>query len=156
MGSKTVVYRQKVEDNLSESFKHLKRLNDAFSQLQLHYDIPLNKQSYRKILTDLPSLAYSDQIIYRFSKAQDTTGAKFFKTFLLYQGENVDKPFLDILDRFEKMEMVNIDEWFFLREIRNEITHEYEDNEELAKNILNAIYKHKNQLKKIINTVKIG
>ena len=52
--------------------------------------------------------------------------------------------------------MVNIDEWFLLREIRNEITHEYEDNEELAKNILNAIYKHKNQLKKIINTVKIG
>jgi len=44
-------------------------------------------------------LAYSDQSIYRFSKLQDCMGAKLFKSVLLYQGENVNKPFLDILNQ---------------------------------------------------------
>ena len=153
MGSKVVVYRQKVEDNLSESLKHLKRLNDAFSQLQLHYDIPLNKESYRKILTDLPSLAYSDQIIYRFSKLQDCMGAKLFKSILLYEGENVDKPFLDILNQLEKMDIIDVDEWFEIRDLRNEIAHDYEENEAFAIDIINTIYKLKNDLGNVLESV---
>jgi uncharacterized protein with HEPN domain len=151
-----MIYKKKLEKIIEEINIHLNRIDEAFDELNKKYSFPLNDKDFENLIKNRVDLAFADQIIYRFSKAQDTTGAKFFKTFLLYQGENVDKPFLDILDRFEKMEIVNIDEWFLLREIRNEITHEYEDNEELAKNILNAIYKHKNQLKKIINTVKIG
>jgi len=153
MGSKTLVYRQKVDDNLSESLKHLKRLNDAFSQLQLHYNMPLTKQSYRKILTDLPSLAYSDQIIYRFSKLQDCMGAKLFKSLLLYQGENVDKPFLDILNELEKMDIIMVDEWFEMRDLRNEISHDYEGSDNKAIEILNTIYELKGELKKTLDPI---
>ncbi len=41
--------------------------------------------------------AFCDQVVYRFSKLQDIMGAKLFKSFLLFQGENINKPFLDIL-----------------------------------------------------------
>jgi len=55
-------------------------------------------------------------------------GAKLFKSFLLYQGENVDKPFLDIL---------NVDEWFELIDIRNEIAHDYGESTNIAISVLN-------------------
>jgi len=32
MGGKTLIYKQKVIANLDESYKHLKRLNDAFKE----------------------------------------------------------------------------------------------------------------------------
>jgi len=153
MGSKTLVYRQKVEDNLSESKKHLKRLNDAFSQLELQYEIPLSQEEYRKILKDLPSLAYSDQIIYRFSKLQDCMGAKLFKSILLYQGENVNKPFLDILNQLEKMDIIDVDEWFEIRDLRNEIAYDYEENETFAINIINTIYTLKEDLGNVLDSV---
>lgn len=118
MGSKTVVYRVKVEDNLKHGYTHLKRLNSAFLELQSRYEFPLTKDRYEKMVSSIQDLAFSDQIIYRFSKLQDTIGAKLFKGLLLYQGENVDKPFLDILNQLEKIDIVNVDEWFELRDFR--------------------------------------
>ena len=77
-------------------------------------------------------------------------GGKLFKSILLYQGENIDKPFLDILNQLEKMNILDVDEWFELRDLRNEIAHDYEDNELMAINILNMIYKLKDDLKEIL------
>ncbi len=99
------------------------------------------------------ALAFADQIIYRFSKAQDSMGAKLFKAFMLYQGENVDKPFLNILNSLEKLEILDVDEWFELREIRNEIAHNYEENEATGRAIINSIYNSKNELQSILNMI---
>lgn len=140
MGNKTLVYKQKVEQNLQESFKHLKRLNDAFEQLMIKHSFPLDNKSYQDIVKALDSLAYSDQIIYRFSKLQDVMGAKLFKSLLLYQGENVNKPFLDILNQLEKMDIIEVDDWFEIRDLRDEISHDYDDNDRVAIDILNTIY----------------
>ncbi len=154
MGNKTlVVYQQKVKDNLTESYKHLKRLDDAFVELNKFYPIPLKIQDYVNILDNVQCLAYSDQIIYRFSKLQDCMGAKLFKSILLYQGENIDKPFLDILNQLEKMDIISVDDWFEMRDLRNEIAHDYEDNDGIAINILNMIYKIKDELMNILNAI---
>jgi len=153
MGNKTLVYKQKVENNMKESLKHLKRLNDAFGQLGNAYNIPFDMQGYQAILTNLQDLAFSDQIIYRFSKLQDCMGAKLFKSILLYQGENVNRPFLDILNQLEKMDIVSVDEWFEIRDLRNEIAHDYEENDKIAIDILNMIYSLKNELENILNAV---
>jgi uncharacterized protein with HEPN domain len=72
----------------------------------------------------------------------------------LYEGEEVNKPFRDILDRFEAMDIIDVDEWFELREIRNEIAHDYDNNEERAKDILNLIYENKNEIKKLVSKIK--
>lgn len=154
MGNKTLVYKVKVEDNLKQSYTHLKRLNDAFTELSSRYKFPIDNNSYKNIVESLQDLAFSDQIIYRFSKLQDTIGGKLFKGLLLYQGENIDKPFLDILNQLEKIDIVNVDEWFELRDLRNEIAHDYENNDYLAIDILNNIFESKKELKKILDSVK--
>jgi hypothetical protein len=154
MGNKTLIYKEKVKHNLSESYKHLKRLSDAFLQLEKDYNLPLDENSYQLIVDDLESLAYSDQIIYRFSKLQDCMGAKLFKSILLYQGENTDKPFLDILNQLEKMNIISVDDWFEIRDLRNEIAHDYEDDDNIAINILNTIYELKNELKMVLDKTK--
>ena len=41
MGNKTLVYKQKVTDNLNESYKHLLRLENAFEALQKKYTFPI-------------------------------------------------------------------------------------------------------------------
>ena len=154
MGNKTIVYRQKVLDNLSESYKHLSRLNGAFFELEKKYKFPLTHKNFENILNDIQNLAYSDQSIYRFSKLQDCMGAKLFKSVLLYQGENVNKPFLDILNQLEKMNIIDVDEWFEIRDLRNDIAHDYESNTNTSVNILNTIYKIKNELEYILDAIK--
>jgi len=153
MGNSTLVYRAKYEKAYKEASTHLARINAAFSELQTRYAMPLEKSDFEKILNSKIDLAYADQVIYRFSKAQDTIGAKLFKAYMLYQGSNVDKPFLDLLHTLEKLNIVEVDEWFELREIRNEIAHDYDDTDGLSIDILNSIYKHKNEIQKILDAL---
>jgi len=153
MGHKTLVYKQKVTDNLEESYKHLSRLETAFYELEKKYGFPLTSEDFETLMKDVQHLAYSDQTIYRFSKLQDCMGAKLFKSVLLYQGENVNKPFLDILNRLESMDIIDVDEWFEIRDLRNEIAHDYDTNDKTALNVLNAIYKIKDELKHILNEI---
>jgi uncharacterized protein with HEPN domain len=154
VGNKTLVYKQKVHDSLRESNKHLNRLENAFEALGGHYIFPISMDDFKKILQSTEHLAYSDQIIYRFSKLQDCMGAKLFKSVLLYEGENVNKPFLDILNQLEAIDIINVDEWFEIRDLRNEIAHDYEDNDEVALNILNTIYKLKDDLKETLDAIE--
>lgn len=153
MGNKALVYKQKVHNNLNESYKHLLRLENAFESLKKNYLFPISMEDFKIILQSVEHLAYSDQIIYRFSKLQDCMGAKLFKSVLLYEGENVNKPFLDILNQLEAIDIINVDEWFEIRDLRNEIAHDYEDNDEIAINILNTIYKLKLDLKEILDAI---
>ena len=81
-------------------------------------------------------------------------GAKLFKSLLLYEGENIDKPFLDILNRLEKMDIINVDEWFEIRDLRNEISHEYDNNEKSVIEILNMIYELKDKLSNILQRIQ--
>ena len=58
--------------------------------------------------------------------------------------------------RFQKtlheasVHLARIDEWFVLREIRNDITHDYEDNRDQARHILNNIYQYLGELRQIL------
>jgi len=154
MGNKTLIYKNRVSDNLNESFKHLKRLNIAFEQLEKKYKFPIKKESLKKILEDVVDLAFCDQCIYRFSKLQDSMGAKLFKSVLLYEGENINKPFIDILNRLEKIEIINVDEWFEIRDLRNEIAHDYDENDIVVMQILNSIYDLREELNRILKAIE--
>ena len=154
MGNSTLVYKTKFEKAFLESQMHLQRINEAFAELQKSYQFPINDVDFEQLFKNRVDLAFTDQIIYRFSKAQDSMGGKLFKAYMLYQGTNVDKPFLDILNALEKLNILEVDEWFELREIRNEIAHDYDDNSNLAVNILNSIFKHKSELEKILKAIE--
>ena len=147
-------YKEKLLANLHESLKHLERVENAFSELFKEFSFSIDKKSFQNILESNQYLAYSDQIIYRFSKLQDSMGAKLFKSLLLYQGENVNRPFLDILNQLEKIEILDVDEWFEIRDLRNEIAHDYDSNDEVAIEILNSILKLKDDLREVL--VRVG
>jgi hypothetical protein len=101
MVNTALVYQTKFRKNLHEAYVHLARIDEALDELGKKYRFPIAQEQFADLLTNRGELAFADQIVYRFSKAQDTIGAKLFKAFLLYQGENVDCPFLDILNELE-------------------------------------------------------
>jgi len=68
-----------------------------------------------------------DSFIFRFCKMQDAMGEKLFPLTLQFLGEEVrNKPFIDILNRLERLEILDSAEtWKKLREIKNFLTHVY-------------------------------
>ena len=119
--------------------------------LKKNHKFPIVEEQFVNLLSNRIELAFADHIIYRFSKAQDTIGAKLFKAFLLYQGEIVDRPLLDILNELEKLHIVDVEEWFVLREIRIDIADDYEDNQDQARLILNNIFQYRDELNQILD-----
>ena len=81
-----------------------------------------------------------DSLLFRFAKLQDFLGQKIFRSFLEYQGLNLNS-FYDILKELEKEGILDIDLWGSLREIRNELAHEYPDKEEIEDKILFIVSK---------------
>lgn len=58
---------------------------------------------------------------------QDELGTHTFRYVLLYLQEDIaDKPFRDILNRLEQLKIIDSsDIWLALRELRNDLAHEY-------------------------------
>lgn len=154
MRHSAIVYQTRLQHTLQEARLHIARMQVALEELQKKYRFPLDPAQFVSIVNDRIDLAFADQAIYRFSKAQDTLGAKLFKDFLLYHGENVDQPFLDILNRLEKLGIVNVEQWFILREIRNHIAHEYENLTNQTYGILNDIVSYHKSLQEILEKIE--
>jgi hypothetical protein len=83
------------------------------------------------IFEDFEKIKTIDTFIYRFIKLQDIMGEKLFKTFLDSIGEYKDNmSLLDVLDKLEKFEIISdANKWMEYRKLRNELTHEYPNNE---------------------------
>ena len=128
---------EKIENSIAIGNKHIKRMNYAFIYVK---DIfPLSIEKYKMI--DENQITFIDQFIFRFSKLQDEIGNKLFRFILIYLDENIEHlPFRDILGKLEKIKIINSrDEWLKLKEIRNDLAHEYPDNEMQQIEALNTI-----------------
>ncbi len=143
----------KVEKILNECDKHLLRINSAYRRMSSF--IPLNKQGYLNLteqnITDI------DQFLYRFCKLQDAVGEKLFTAILMFLREEKirSKSFIDILNRLEKLEILDSkDDWFELRKIRNDLSHNYDDNPAEMASAINYIYEKKDTLESIYLKVK--
>lgn len=105
-------------------------------------------------------IAHIDQLIYRFTKLQDAVGQKLFKSVLISLGEQVyDLSAIDIFNRLEKLGVIeDYDRWKELRELRNELAHEYEEELNETADKLNTLIKRKTDLQdyyeKIIQYLK--
>lgn len=151
MGNTSLTYKERFEQYLAEVRLHLLRIDEACEELAKRYQFVLDETSFATLQENTIDVAFADQIIYRFSKVQDTMGTRLFKTFLLYQGENVDRPFLDILHALEQQGLLNVEQWFVLREIRNEITHNYASNADVLRQIVNSIYTNRDMVRRMID-----
>jgi hypothetical protein len=137
----------KLLQTLEECNKHILRISHALEKMQIF--IPLNVEQYQKLTED--DIAHIDQLIFRFSKLQDTMGDRLFPLILIALQENVEnKPFLDILNRLEKLNIIDSSsEWLTLRGLRNVVTHEYALYYEELVNGINRIYKEVKRLYEI-------
>lgn len=135
--------QEKVERIIRECDKHILRIKDSSEQMQNF--MLLDSESYQH-LSKL-QVQIIDQFLFRFAKLQDSIGEKLFKAILIFLDEDVDnKPFIDILNRMEKLEILgNVEEWRELKDTRNELSHAYDEPDEMVLSI-NKIFSKKDNL----------
>jgi predicted nucleotidyltransferase len=142
----------KLEKILKECDKHLQRINEAYSDMSTF--MPLTAAKYENLSKD--DVQAIDQYLFRFSKLQDSMGEKLFRVLLGRFEENADKiSFLDVVNKLEKYAAMDItNEWHDLRQIRNQLAHEYEDDAIEMANIINLIYAKKEAIESIYLALK--
>ena len=141
-----------IEDSFSQKIfecnKHIEKLKDA--QDYLKEIMPLSVEKYLKI--DKIQSSFIDQLNFRFTKLQDTIGESILRGILIFSKEDIRKmTFLDILNKLEALEVLDKDEWLNLREVRNEIAHEYSFNQDEVVDSINLIYNKVDDLILIYN-----
>jgi len=115
--------RDKLVETLSVCDIHFQRMMFAFNSIEMYF--PLTEAAFSQI--SQLELALFDQLIYRFSKLQDSMGTRLFKQILEVLEEDISGlPFIDILYRMEKLKLLeNTKDWISLRQTRNTVSHEY-------------------------------
>ncbi len=113
-----MILQERIERYLFEANRHISHIESAKEELNvpvINYDD----------LSKLEKFALNT-LIFRFSKLQDLIGTKLFRYYLDYSGLYAnDMGFFDLLKEIEKEGIVDIDTWQQLRELRNDIAHEY-------------------------------
>lgn len=101
-----------------------------------------DKQRAERLDIDVELAERVDAFVSRFGRLQDTVGDKLLPLYLNAVGERVG-PVIDNLNRAEKLGLISVAEtWMVLRDLRNQMIHEYmEDTEKLA-DALNKGHQH--------------
>ena len=142
--------KQTFIEKLHECNQHKKRL--LIAKEYLINIMPLNVERYNAL--DETQMSFIDQMIYRFSKLQDTMGEKIFPSILMLFEEDVKKlTFIDRLNRLEELELLYKDEWMSLRKVRNEIAHEYSFNKDEVVDSINMVFERLDKLLKIYDNI---
>lgn len=129
--------KDKLTETLSICELHHQRMIFAFESIQ-HY-FPLTETKFSQIAP--VEMAFFDQLIYRFSKLQDSMGSRLFKQLLEALEEDISGlPFIDILYKMEKLDLLDYaKDWITLRQTRNTISHEYPFFKEVQMEELNLL-----------------
>jgi hypothetical protein len=137
---------QQIKDELDI---HFKRVDNILPEVESYLPFTIDDfENTEKIKT-------IDSFIYRFTKIQDKMGEKLFPKVLqeLQEYKN-NMAFIDILNKLERLELIDSsDEWIDFRKFRNNLTHEYPNNEEdivEAINLLIDVYKKIKNIYKIV------
>lgn len=138
---------EKIERIINECDKHLYRINTAYNKSSKL--LPFDAEKYERLSDE--EVEHIDQYLFRFSKLQDAMGTKLFRYILLFLEENIEgKPFIDILNRMEKLSLIkSAAVWRELRDIRNELAHQYDDDAEEMSLVLNKLFKQKEMIESI-------
>lgn len=148
MINKDLLIRERLNSSLQKCSMHLNRLHYATSQVYRIF--PLTSAAYFTI-------GNIDQLIFRFTKLQDEIGNNSFRLLLEYLQEDIaDKPFRDILNILERLNIIeSVDTWLSLRELRNDLAHEYPELIDDTIDKLNHLYLQLPLLENILTIIKL-
>ena len=144
---------EEIKDSIENSIficdMHFQRLEWALNQIT--GSLPFSVETYLELKPE--QIAVIDQFVFRFAKAQDNIGNKLFRLILTALDEDIEGiPFRDILNKLEKLSIIsNRDLWISLREIRNELAHEYSASIDETIVALNKLFNSYSSLKEIYN-----
>ena len=106
----------------------IESIDTLITSADIDYNELLLKELNEDIFNDFNDQRIINSFLFNFTKLQDLTGAKLFKTVLI-QLKEIDSysiPMKDVLNILEKLNILNnADDWDLLREIRNAVAHEY-------------------------------
>jgi hypothetical protein len=146
----------KIAKYLNECKKHSFRIDKAHEKLKSIF--PLSAGRYENLNDD--EVEAIDQYLFRFAKLQDTIGEKLFRLIVSEYVEDIyELTFMDVLHYLEKIGILDdANTWKRLRSIRNEISHQYDDEPDGMAQALNHIFAQKDELIGIYHKIetKIG
>ncbi len=148
--------KQELSERLQREFdvcdRHVLRINEALNDFGVQ--VPMTYSDYEKLTSE--HVRCLDQFIFRFSKLQDVLGAKIFRYTLELLDEDVQSlPMRDILNRMERYSLIpSADEWGYIRELRNDIAHDYPLTESDMVSVLNELISKADVLISIYNKLK--
>ena len=101
-------------------------------------------------------IEHVDQFIYRFSKMQDSLGTRLIPALYSFlEGDQTPRPFLDILNRFEKLGIIeSVEDWQFFRNLRNNLAHDYPESLAQTVETLNLLHDEINRFLSIFQRLK--
>ena len=130
--------QKKLELILRECGIHARRMEHARGVCDSWF--PLDEASYSSLTDD--QIAHVDQLIYRYTKLQDALGAKLFPLIVGHLREDAES--MTVIDKLAQLErahaIADAERWQELRELRNQLAHDYEDDAEIAAGYLNDLY----------------
>ena len=152
MTNKEQLIRERLDSSLQKCSIHLNRLHYASSQVDMLF--PLSSETF--IVFSEATIGNIDQLIFRFTKLQDELGNNTFRLLLEYLQEDIaDKPFRDILNILERLNIIESAEtWSSLRELRNDLTHEYPELIDETIEKLNHLFLQLPLLEDILTIIK--
>ena len=122
-----MIQHDKLSVALWEADRHAAALADALTEWNAKAVGSLAQLEADRMLVRL-----SDQLLFRFTKLQDSLGERLVPATLQHLAEPFeDWPMRDRLNRLEKLGFLDVDAWLRWREIRNRLAHEYPDQPEL-------------------------
>ncbi|MDD5114890.1 MAG: hypothetical protein PHC94_12805 [Methylobacter sp.] len=123
--------------------KEIKHLN--YSSMQVFKE-PLTIERVASLATDEDQAEKVEAFTSRFSRLQDTVGDKLLPTWLNALGEQTGAA-IDNLDKAEKLgALASADQWLEIRQLRNQMIHEYIEAIEVLTNALQAAHGYQQEL----------
>lgn len=152
MTSYQQINQERLQTSIEKCRIHLKRLQYAARQVKHLFPLTIDKFN----LINEATVGNIDQMVFRFTKLQDELGNNTFRFLLEFLQEDItSKPFRDLLNILERLRIIDSSEvWLSLRELRNDLTHDYPMMLEETVNKLNHLYKQLSLLKEILQSVQ--
>ena len=110
--------------------------------------LPLNEMK----LEDEEVYSKIDSFIFRISKIQDLMGQQLFKRVLEEWLEyNNQMSMIDVLNKLEKLDILDKNDWVKFRKIRNDLTHNYTNDIDSIEETLKESFEMFDKMKEIFN-----